>query len=170
LNPSTLALTETSVALADETIGARSWVRGDVLYRLRPAPSNSLEAFDLTTLQPKAGWTAPIVPALTDLEVVGGRVFLAARVVGGVTVPPPAALNAATGALDTSWTPPALTRRVPDPNGVPYQPTLTSLATDGQRLYFSGDFERVGGADRDGVAALAVASGHSMPGTRRRSS
>ena len=159
LNPSTLALTETSVALADETIGARSWVRGDVLYRLRPAPSNSLEAFDLTTLQPKSGWTAPVVPSLTDLEVVGGRVFLAARVVGGVAVPPPAALNAATGALDTGWTPPALTRRVPDPNGVPYQPTLTALATDGQRLYFSGDFERVGGADRDGVAALAVASG-----------
>jgi hypothetical protein len=159
INPATLALTETAVVLADESLGARSWVRGNVLYRLRPAPSNLLEAFDLATLQPKAGWTAPVVPSLTDLEVAGSRVFLAARVVGGVAVPPPAALNAATGALDTAWTAPALTRRVPDPNGAPYQPTLTALATDGQRLYFSGDFERVGGADRDGVAALTVASG-----------
>lgn len=159
INPATLVLTETGVALADESLGARSWVRGNVLYRLRPAPSNLLEAFDLATLQPKTGWTSPVVPTLTDLEVVGNRVFLAARVVGGVAVPPPAALNAATGALDTAWTPPALTRRVPDPNGAPYLPVLTSLATDGQRLYFSGDFERVGGADRDGVAALTVASG-----------
>jgi hypothetical protein len=159
IDPSTLVLTDGTVTLADETIGARSWVRGDVLYRLRPPPSNTLEAFDLTTLRPRAGWTAPVVPALTDLEVVGNRVFLAARVVGGVAVPPPAALNAATGALDAAWTPPALTRRVPDPGGVPYQPALTSLATDGQRLYFAGDFERVGGADRDGVAALSVASG-----------
>ncbi len=158
LNPSTLELTDAGVALADETIGARSWVRGNVLYRLRPAPANTLEAYDLTTLQPKSGWTAPIVPALTDIEVVGNRVFLAARVVNTVAVPPPAALNATSGALDTTWTPPALTRRVPNPSGVPYQPTLTALATDGQRLYFAGDFERVGGADREGVAALAVAS------------
>lgn len=158
LNPATLALTETAVVLADETIGARSWVRGNVLYRLRPSPANTLEAYDLTTLQPKAGWTAPVVPSLTDIEVAGNRVFLAARVVNGQAAQPPAALDAATGALDATWMPPALTRRVPDPSGVPYQPTLTALATDGQRLYFAGDFERVGGADRDGVAALAVAS------------
>ena len=158
LDPATLTLTETAVALADETLGARSWVRGDVLYRLRPAPANTLEAFDLTTLQPKSGWTAPVVPSLTDIEVVGSRVFLAARVVNAQAVPPPAALNAATGALDTAWIPPALTRRVPEPTGEPYLPTLTTLATDGQRLYFAGDFERVGGADRDGVAALNVVS------------
>ncbi len=158
LDPATLALTETSITLADETLGVRSWVRGNVLFRLRPAPSNTLEAYDLTTLQALSGWTPPVVPALTDIEVAGDRVFLAARVVNGQTVPPPAALNAATGALDSAWTPPTLTRRVPDPTGVPYAPTLTTLATDGVRLYFSGDFERVGGADRDGVAALNVAS------------
>ncbi len=159
LDPATLTLTETAVALADETLGARSWVRGDVLFRLRPAPANTLEAFDLTTLQPKSGWTAPVVPSLTDIEVVGSRVFLAARVVNAQAVPPPAALNAATGALDTGWVPPALTRRVPEPTGEPYLPTLTTLATDGQRLYFAGDFERVAGADREGVAALNVSSG-----------
>lgn len=158
LNPSTLALTETATALTDESLGVRSWVRGDTLYRLRPPPSNALEAFDLITLQPKAGWTPPVVPALTDVEVVGSRVFLAARVVNNQAVTPPAAVLAASGALDTSWNPPLLTRRLPDPTGVPYQPTLTTLASDGQRLYFSGDFERVGGADRDGVAALGVTS------------
>jgi len=158
LNPSTLVLTESGAVLADETLGARSWIRGDVLYRLRPPPANTLEAYDLTTLQRKAGWTAPVVPTLTDLEVAGGRVFLAARVVNGQTLAPPAALNATSGAIDTAWTPPALTRRVPDPSGVPYQPTLTALATDGQRLYFSGDFELASGAARDGIAALAVAS------------
>ncbi len=158
LDPATLALTETAIVLADETLGVRSWVRGDVLYRLRPAPTNTLEAFDLVTLQPKAGWTAPVVPALADLEVIGGRVFLAARVVNAQVVSPPAALNAATGALDAGWNPPLLTRRVPDPSGEPYLPTLTTLATDGERLYFAGDFERVGGADREGVAALTVSS------------
>ena len=38
-------------------------------------------------------------------------------------------------------------------------PALTALATDGQRLYVSGDFERVAGSDRDGIAALSVATG-----------
>lgn len=158
LNPSTLALTETTTVLADETLGVRSWIRGDVMYRLRPPPANTLEAFDLTTLAAKAGWTAPVVLALTDLDVVGTRVFLTSRVVNNQTVVPPSAVLAASGALDTTWSPPALTRRVPDPSGVPYAPTLTTLATDGQRLYFAGDFERVGGADREGVAALSVVS------------
>ena len=42
-------------------------------------------------------------------------------------------------------------------------PVLTHLATDGQRLYMSGDFERVGGGDRDGIAALTAASGALEP-------
>lgn len=157
LDPVTLQLTESTTTLTDETSTTRSWIRGDTLYRLRPAPFNLLEAFDLTTLQPKTGWMAPFVPGLVDLEVAGNRVFATARTVNGQSVPSPAALVASTGAVDTTWTPPALSRRVPDPNGQPYLPTLTAIATDGVRVYFSGDFERVGGVDRDGVAALAVA-------------
>lgn len=159
INPSTLELTQSASVLADENLAVRSWVRGDTLYRLRPAPSNALEAYDLTTLAPRLGWSAPIVPALLDLETVGGRVFLTARIVNGQTLAPPAALLAASGAIDTAWLPPALTRRVPDPGGVPYVPTLTALATDGQRLFMSGDFERVGGVDREGVAALQASGG-----------
>lgn len=158
IDPATLNLTESASVLADESLGVRSWVRGNTLYRLRPAPANTLEAYDLGTLQAKSGWTPPVVPSMADLEVVGGRVFLAARIVNGQTLMPPAAVLAASGAIDTAWSPPALTRRLPDPNGVPYQPVLTSLVTDGQRLYYSGDFERVGGLDRDGVAALTVQS------------
>lgn len=157
LDPVTLALTESTSTLTDETSSTRSWIRGDTLYRLRAVPFNLLEAYDLTTLQAKTGWTPPFVPGLVDLDVAGTRVFVTARTVNGQTVPSPAALLASSGAIDTSWTPPALSRREPDPNGQPYVPTLTALATDGTRLYFSGDFERVGGVDRDGVAALGVA-------------
>lgn len=163
IDPVTLNLTESSSVLADETRGVRSWVRGTTLYRLRPAPANTLEAYDLATLQPKSGWTPPVVPAMADLEVAGSRVFLAARVVNGQTLMPPAAILAASGALDTAWTPPALSRRIPDPNGVPYQPVLTALATDGQRLYYSGDFEIAVGLDRDGIAALDVQSAALQP-------
>jgi hypothetical protein len=157
VDPVTLQLTESTTTLTDETSTTRSWIRGDTLYRLRPAPFNLLEAFDLTTLQARTGWTAPLVPGLVDLDVAGGRLFATARTVNGQSVPSPAALLAATGAIDPTWTPPALSRRIPDPTGLPYVPTLTAIATDGVRVYFSGDFERVGGVDRDGVAALAVA-------------
>ncbi|MDH4065192.1 MAG: hypothetical protein OEW19_12395, partial [Acidobacteriota bacterium] len=156
--PNTLELTSSLTTLADESFNPKFWVRGTTLFRARPAPVNTLEAYDLTTLAPKAGWTAPVVPALADLEVVGSRVFLTSRTVNGQVVPQPSALAAATGAVDSTWTPPALTKRAPDPPGRPYTPVLTHLATDGQRLYFSGDMERVGGIDRDGVAALLVAS------------
>jgi hypothetical protein len=159
IDPTDLTLNESTSVLADESLGVRSWVRGSILYRSRPAPSNLLEAYDLTTLQPQTGWTAPVIPSLLDVETAGSRVFVTARVIDGQVVNPPAALAAASGALDATWTPPPLTRKVPDPTGKPYEPTLTALATDGIRLYFSGDFERVGGLDRDGVAALTTSSG-----------
>ncbi|MGE0814102.1 MAG: hypothetical protein AB7O28_00880 [Vicinamibacterales bacterium] len=159
IDPVTLQLTKSTSVLLDETIAPRAWVRGNVLYRFRPAPSNRLEAYDLTSLVPVSGWAAPFVPGLVDVEAAGGRVFVTARVINGQTAPSPAALVAATGAIDASWNPPALTRKIPDPSGTPYQPALTALASDGIRLYFSGDFERVGGVDRDGVAALTVAGG-----------
>lgn len=156
--PSTLQLTTSLTPLADESLDPKFWIRGTTLFRARPAPVHTLEAYDLTTLAPKAGWTAPVVPALADLEVVGSRVFLTSRTVNGQVVPQPSAVAAATGAIDGTWTPPALTKRVIDPSHMPYTPVLTHLATDGQRLYFSGDMERVGGFDRDGVAALLVAT------------
>lgn len=159
IDPATLALTESTTVLTDESNGVRSWVRGNRLYRYLPAPASLLEAYDLSTLQPLAGWTAPVIPALLDLEVVGSRVFVTATVVNGRTVAAPAALVAATGAVDASWAPPALTRKLPLPGGQTYEPTLTALAIDGARLYFSGDFERVGGLDRGGQAALIVSSG-----------
>lgn len=157
--PDTLALSQSLSFLVDEANGARSWIRGQTLYRLRPAPVNTLEAFDLATLGPKAGWTAPVVPGLVDVEVAGQRVFLAAGRINGQTVAQPAALVAGTGAIDTTWTPAALTRRTPDSSGMPYVPALTQLATDGTRLYVSGDFELVAGTDRPGVAALSVGGG-----------
>lgn len=158
VTPSTLALTRSQTTLADEGLGSRTWVRATTLYRSRPAPANTLEAYDIASLAPRGGWTSPEVPALTDVEVVGARLFLTGGTVNGQLVAQPAALAADTGALDATWTPPALTRRTPEPSGTVYVPTLTALATDGQRLYFSGDFERVGATDRDGVAALVVST------------
>ena len=159
VTPNTLAVEPGAAVLADESSGARTWVRGQTLFRLRPAPVNALEAYDLNTLAPRAGWTAPVAPALVDIEVVGARVFLATNTLNGQVVAQPAAVLTATGALDPAWTPAPLTRRTPDPSGTPYVPALTQLATDGQRLYLSGDFERVGGNDRAGVAAIAAATG-----------
>ena len=129
------------------------------MFRSRAAPVNTLEAYDLATLTERTGWAKPVVPSLADLEVVGARVFLAGGTVNGVAAAQPAALVLTTGAIDATWQPPALAKRNPDPSGTPYVPTLTQLATDGQRLYFSGDFERVAGTDRDGVAALSAISG-----------
>lgn len=159
VTPDTLALVPSAAVLADESSGVRTWVRDQTLFRLRPAPVSTLEAYDLNTLARKSGWTAPVAPALVDIEVVGARVFLAASVINGQAVAQPAAVLATTGALDPTWTPSPLTRRTPDPSGTPYVPALTQLATDGQRLYLSGDFERVGGNDRAGVAAMTTASG-----------
>ena len=163
VTPATLTLVPSTTVLLDESTGARVWIRDQTMYRARPAPASTVEAYDVATLQAKAGWTPPVAPALADLDVVGTRVFLAASVVNGQPVSQPAAVLAATGVIDSTWTPAALTRRAPDPSGTPYVPTLSQLATDGVRLYFSGDFERVGGNDREGVAAIAVASGSLDP-------
>lgn len=154
-----ITLTQSLAFLADEASGVRSWVRDQTLFRLRPSPVNSLEAYDLATLGPKSGWTAPVVPGLVDMEVAGARVFLATASVNGTAVAQPAAVALASGALDTSWSPAALTRRVPDPGGTPYVPALTQLATDGVRLYVSGDFELAAGVLRPGVAALSPVNG-----------
>lgn len=157
IDPVSLTLTLSSTELRDESLSPPFWVRAGTLYRWRPSPSNVLEAFDLATLASKSGWTNPVLPVLTDLEVVGARVFVTSTrtIASGVTalLPVPAALSAATGSVDATWSPPALRRLVDDP-AVTYVPALTHLATDGQRLYMAGDFERVGTVERDGVAAL----------------
>jgi hypothetical protein len=158
VDPATLALTKSPTLLADESLGSSTWLRGPTMFRARAAPDNSLEAYDLTTLTARSGWTTPTVPTLADLEVAGSRVYLAAATVNGAAVAQPAALALDTGAVDTAWAPPALAKRVPDPSGTPYVPTLTALATDGQRLYVSGDFERAAGTDRDGVMAITLAT------------
>ena len=127
----------------------------------RPAPDNTLEAYDLTTLAARDGWTNPVVPTLADLEVarhagVPGRGH--GERAGGAASRRRSTLD--TGAVDATWQPPRCSPSArPDPSGTPYVPAFTALATDGQRLYLSGDFERVAGSDRDGVAALSMATG-----------
>ncbi|MGE0359372.1 MAG: hypothetical protein AB7H93_02990 [Vicinamibacterales bacterium] len=154
--PATLDLTVSATLLADESLAPRWWLRGGTLFRARPAPSHLLEAYDLTTLEPRSGWTPPAVVAPADLEVAGARVFVASGAINGQNVAQPAALLLASGAVDPAWIPPLLAKRVPDASGTPYVPVLTQLATDGQRLYMSGDFERLGATDREGLAALVV--------------
>lgn len=159
VSPATLDLTASATLLADESLGPRWWLRGGTLFRARPAPSHLLEAYDLTTLEARSGWTPPTVFAPADLEVAGSRVFVASGAINGQNVAQPAALLLASGAVDPVWTPPVLSKRVPDASGTPYVPVLTHLVTDGQRLYMSGDFERLGATDREGLAALVVGNG-----------
>ena len=164
VNPTTLNVTVTGNALQFETsdVAQPFWVRGATLFRSRPEGAGvALEAFDLATWAAKSGWT-PVLSALTDLEVVGSRVFVtsAQQIVNELAsaLAQPAALTVATGAADASWTPPTLRRLVEEPN-TPYTPSIRQFATDGTRLYFSGDFELVNGQQRDGVAAINASTG-----------
>lgn len=79
---------------------------------------------------------------------VGGRLFVAGTFtsVDGTTVRRLAALDAATGQLDTSF-------RV-DVDG-----EVRALATDGVNLFVGGKFTQVGGVARKNLAAISVSTG-----------
>jgi hypothetical protein len=57
----------------------------------------------------------------------------------------------ASGQVDRSW--------CPDPDGV----VVSLLARAGDTLYVTGDFTRIGGAERDQVAAIDVRTGRATP-------
>jgi hypothetical protein len=83
-----------------ENIGSFVRVIGNTLFVL-PAANRPLQAFDLTTAQARQGWTSPVL-SVSDLEVGGGRVFVAGEGLGRRGV---FALSEASGALVDSFAP-----------------------------------------------------------------
>jgi hypothetical protein len=83
-----------------DTVGSFVRVAGNTLFVL-PAANQPLQAFDLATGQAKPGWSRPIL-TVTDLEVGGGRVFVAGSGLGRRGV---FALTEATGSLVESFEP-----------------------------------------------------------------
>jgi hypothetical protein len=83
-----------------ESLGSFVRVAGNTLFVL-PAANQPLQAFDLATGQAKPGWSRPVL-TVTDLEVGGGRVFVAGSGLGRRGV---FALTEATGTLVESFEP-----------------------------------------------------------------
>ena len=83
-----------------ENVGSFVRVIGNTLFVL-PAANRPLQAFDLTTAQARQGWTNPVL-SVSDLEVGGGRVFVAGEGLGRRGV---FALSEASGALVESFAP-----------------------------------------------------------------
>jgi hypothetical protein len=85
---------------AIESVGSFVRVIGNTLFVL-PAANRPLQAFDLSTGQARQGWTNPVL-SVSDLEVGGGRVFVAGEGLGRRGV---FALSEPSGALDESFAP-----------------------------------------------------------------
>lgn len=174
LSLTTLDIGITSAALP---AGRRYWNRAGRVFMWEPPPSlqtgdwlKPLEALDNTTLQPAAGWSNPVphhgsdagvvamLQGVLDLEVVGGRVFIAGtNRVNNQALPEPVALNLISGVPDLTWNPPALSQ--PPGLGTP-TPLVQAVETDGARVFFSAfGLGRVGSSERIIFAALDGTSG-----------
>lgn len=82
--------------------GLDSYVKvlGSTLF-VQTQGNQPLEAFDLTTGQPKAGWSRPVL-SVSDLESAGGRLFVAGSGLGRTGV---FAISVDTGALIPDFSP-----------------------------------------------------------------
>ncbi|MGE3886898.1 MAG: hypothetical protein AB7H81_10730 [Vicinamibacterales bacterium] len=132
--------------------GGFAKVAGTTLYAIAGAGS-PLQAIDLATGQPRPGWGNPAL-TVNDLEVAGGRVFVAGQGLGRVGV---FALTDTTGALVEGFAPPL---------GASPGSTLgvQRLAVVGPRLFLRGRTVRVlGGQERYLLAAVDTATGAADP-------
>jgi hypothetical protein len=114
-------------------------------------PRTYLAAFDATTGAPIAGWAPSLngeVRALA-LSPDGRRLYAggAFTKVDGATRYRTAAIDIATGKLDTTWKSPAANS------------TVTAVAATGTRVYIGGQFTTVGGQTRSRLAALSATTG-----------
>ncbi len=144
LNPATGAFTSLAPGAATGFVK----VIGTALY-VSAGPGQPLQAVDLATGQPRAGWTSPAV-TVTDIEAADGRLFVAGSGLGRVGV---FALAEATGALVPAFEP-ALTTRPGDTVSV------ERLAIVGSRLFLRGaPIRGVDGQERFRLAAVDTSSG-----------
>jgi len=135
-----------------------TWMTGGRVFiwrnPLTPA-SSPLYSVDATTLQPTAGWQPPQLSngQLNDVAKAGSRVFLAglggSMTVNGQLQPVVAVLDASTGAIDATWTPPSFS----------LGSGAIRLLSDGTRLFMEGGFRLVSGQPRMGWIAIDATSG-----------
>lgn len=131
-----------------ESVDSFVHVLGTTLFVL-PAANRPLQAFDLATGLPKPGWSSPVL-SVTDLELAGGRVYVAGSGLGRTGV---FALAADTGALIAGFAP-ALSA----PAGVTL--SIERLALVESRLFVRGRTLRaLDGNARYLLAAVDAATG-----------
>ena len=99
------------------------------------------------------GRVSAILPLPSGRVVVGGSFTAVVDSAGATqfTASNLALFDPATGQFDSAWR--------PSVNG-----SVNALATDGARLYLGGAFSKVGGVNRDKLAAVTLSSGALEPG------
>ncbi len=156
-----------NLVFAIEQIGNTVYVGGKFL-EARPSASGTpvarpyLAAFDATSGDLITSFTPAVESAVYSLEASpdGSRLFVGGEfrsVNGDTNAHGLAALDPATGAVDTSWQ-----AKVSNTSGA--RPIVYSLTTSGGQLYASGRFDQVGGGNQalhqtDKVARVSVADG-----------
>ncbi len=118
----------------------------------------NLAALDRASGAPRP-WSAGATTPIVALAGAGDRIWVtgSSGLLGGTTRNHLAAIDAASGAL-TPWDPDAPATTASADSGV-----VAALVLDGARLVVAGSFERIGGADRAGLAALDAATGAILP-------
>ncbi|HEV7196738.1 MAG TPA: hypothetical protein VGN19_12420, partial [Pedococcus sp.] len=99
------------------------------------------------------GRVSAILPLPSGRVVVGGSFTAVVDSVGNTQFAATnvALFDPATGQFDSTWR--------PSVNG-----SVNALATDGSRLFLGGAFSKVGGVNRDKLAAITLSSGALEPG------
>ena len=122
---------------------------GGVFSSIEGAGRRRLAAVDAATGDLTA-WNPKASAAVRALVVEGDRVWAGGSFtsVGSEARPYLAAIDAATGAVDLGFS--------PDPDGTV---RALALSPDGSTLYAGGFYSHIGGAQRDGAAALDPATG-----------
>ncbi len=142
LDPGTLGFTPIVPA---STTGTVVQVSGGVVFYWLVGSASPVQAFDLSTAAPKAGWSGPVMSAVYSVAVSGSKVFVSGTV-GGVT-----------GV--TSYD---LASGSPIPWNVPFGPggAAAILHVAGGRLWvYDRSLRTVGGVDRFEAAALDPTTG-----------
>jgi hypothetical protein len=146
LNPTSGQFTQLAVTAGVSSGFVR--VAGATVFVSASAPG-ALQAFDLTTGLPKAGWSSPAL-TVTDIEVGAGRVFVAGSGLGRTGV---LALAESTGALVAAFAP-----ELGADAGVTL--SVERLALAGERLLIRGrTIRRLGSSERYLLAAVNATTG-----------